>query len=480
MIKIKQVKLKNFRSYKDEVIVDFENLTAFVGKNDIGKSTILEALDIFFNNSKGVVKLDSSDINIEAKNNNNNEIVITVVFSNLLEKVVIDNSETTILKDEYLLNKDGYLEIIKKYPNAGKENVYLKAYHPKNEECGDLHQKTQKQLQTLVKRLKLEVEDERVNSSLRKSIWSYYKQELKLQEVEIEAKNIWGSLEKYLPIYHLFQADRKNTDGDSEVQDPMKFAVKEIINSENVQEKLNEIANIVKTELNKISNTTFDKLKTIDKKIANGLKSSIPETSSLKWQDVFKNVSVVDNDGVAINKKGSGVKRLVLQSFLMAKAESKNDNSKGVIHAIEEPETSQHQSNQEILINSLKELSKNGKNNQVIITTHSPLIVKKLNFENINIVINKDDIKQIKKSQMNELTYPSLNEINYLAFGYAEVEYHIELFNFIENREGRKGPLCKELEEFCKKEMGEQKGIREYKRKNKNDNESIYKSTYGS
>ena len=26
---------------------DFEDLTAFVGKNDIGKSTILEALDIF-------------------------------------------------------------------------------------------------------------------------------------------------------------------------------------------------------------------------------------------------------------------------------------------------------------------------------------------------------------------------------------------------------------------------------------------------
>ena len=46
-MKIKTVKIKNFRSYKDEVEIEFGNLTAFVGKNDIGKSTILEALEIF-------------------------------------------------------------------------------------------------------------------------------------------------------------------------------------------------------------------------------------------------------------------------------------------------------------------------------------------------------------------------------------------------------------------------------------------------
>ena len=41
------MKIKNFRSYKDEITISFEDLTAFVGKNDIGKSSILEALDIF-------------------------------------------------------------------------------------------------------------------------------------------------------------------------------------------------------------------------------------------------------------------------------------------------------------------------------------------------------------------------------------------------------------------------------------------------
>ena len=46
-MKIKQLKISNFRSYKEEVIINFNDLNVFVGKNDIGKATILEALDIF-------------------------------------------------------------------------------------------------------------------------------------------------------------------------------------------------------------------------------------------------------------------------------------------------------------------------------------------------------------------------------------------------------------------------------------------------
>lgn len=35
----KKLKMKNFRGYKEEVAIDFDDFTAFVGKNDIGKSS---------------------------------------------------------------------------------------------------------------------------------------------------------------------------------------------------------------------------------------------------------------------------------------------------------------------------------------------------------------------------------------------------------------------------------------------------------
>ena len=68
-MKIKSMKVKNFRGYSDETIVNFDDLTVIVGKNDVGKSTILEALDIFFNDGKGVVKIDKTDVNIDDDNN---------------------------------------------------------------------------------------------------------------------------------------------------------------------------------------------------------------------------------------------------------------------------------------------------------------------------------------------------------------------------------------------------------------------------
>ncbi|WP_275532772.1 AAA family ATPase [Lachnoclostridium sp. An131] len=35
--------VKNFRSYKEETVIYFDALTVLVGRNDMGKSTILEA-----------------------------------------------------------------------------------------------------------------------------------------------------------------------------------------------------------------------------------------------------------------------------------------------------------------------------------------------------------------------------------------------------------------------------------------------------
>ena len=58
-MRLKTLKLKNFRSYRDEVNIPIDRFTAVVGKNDIGKSTILEAMEVFFNSQ--VVKIDPSD-----------------------------------------------------------------------------------------------------------------------------------------------------------------------------------------------------------------------------------------------------------------------------------------------------------------------------------------------------------------------------------------------------------------------------------
>lgn len=167
--------------------------------------------------------------------------------------------------------------------------------------------------------------------------------------------------------------------------------------------------------------------------IADSLNPNIPETSSLKWVDVFKNVSITGDEDIPINKRGSGVKRLILLNFFRAEAERKRNIAKApnIIYAIEEPETSQHFNYQYMLINALLELSKTDKT-QVILTTHSPSIVKMLDFDNIRLLKNNGNSKEVVKIEKQSMPIPSLYEIIFLAFGEAYEEYHNELYGYIQ------------------------------------------------
>lgn len=442
-MQIKTVKLKNFRGYKNETTINFENLTVLVGKNDSGKSTVLEALDIFFNDGKNIIKIDKNDVNVKSREDGDLETVISVVFTDLPKEIEIDSSFKTSLRREYLLNNDDCLEIIKKYHDGGSPKVYIKAKHPTNENCSELLLKKNTSLKSIIKENNIECSNMTVNSIMRTAIWNYYekhdKDGLKLREVEIDAskedaKQIWYKLSIEMPVYSLFQADRSNTDSDSEVQDPLKEAVKRILSDPEIKAILERVSKKVLENLREVSNRTLEKLKDLNLEVATSLSPVIPTADKLKWFDVFKSVSISGDDNIPINKRGSGVKRLILISFFTSEAErlakeSKTSQAKnGIIYAIEEPETSQHTNNQKTLIESFIKIAKEP-GAQVILTTHSAYIVKKLDYANLRIISdNENNEKEILPVKKSCLKYPSLNEVNYLAFNEISVEYHDELY----------------------------------------------------
>lgn len=440
-MKLVKFKIKNFRGYQNETIIDFEDLTTFVGKNDVGKSTVLEAMDIFFNSGSGVVKLEKEDINKTCFANGDNEIVFSACFSELPNELTIDSTHSTSLSEEYLLNADDQLEIVKRYKDAGKEKVFIKANHPSNINCSELLTKKNSELKKIIEQNSIVCENKAVNSIMRKAIWFHFESDLQLSEKEIETtskgdddsiKSIWEKLQNYIPIYSLFQSDRKNSDADNEVQDPLQTAVKQILSSQSVQAKLKEVSDEVLNELQKVATSTLNKLNELNSTLSGTLSPKIPDAGGLKWNDVFKKVSISSNDDIPINKRGSGVKRLILLSFFQAEADKRKvkNNNRGIIYAIEEPETSQHFEHQRILIEALKRLSEQD-NTQVLLTTHSSLIVKNLDFNNIRLIQDNSSIKEVCKIQKRYLPSPSLNEVNYLAFGEITEEYHQELYGYL-------------------------------------------------
>lgn len=433
---IKKIFLKNFRGYQKEIIIPFNKLTVLIGRNDIGKSTIMEALDIFFNDGKGVVAMDKSDVNVFARNEGDTDVVIAVKFNNLPDKIIIDSTNETTLSDEYLLDKDGDFTLVKHYPNgSSKSKVYVRANHPSNPKCQDLLSLKQNKLKEKVDELGLDCDKTR-NAEMRKAIWTYYSEALDLQEQEIETtkdgmKDIYEQIRRFLPQYSLFQADRNNSDKDKEAQDPLKEAVKIIMSNSIIEQKCNEIALAVSEELQNVANATLTKLREMNPELADSLHARIPTSAELKWSDVFKSVSIDSENGIPLNKRGSGVKRLVLLNFFRAEADKhfREEGNTSIIYAIEEPETSQHIHHQKILIDSLKKLSEK-ENVQILLTTHSSFIVKQLDFSVLRLIKEDRNVSTVEKSLF---PYPSLNEINCKMFGDYSVEFHNELYGFLQS-----------------------------------------------
>lgn len=385
-MKLESVKLKNFRGYGQETIIPLSDLTAFIGRNDAGKSTVLEALEIFFNNS--LVKCEKEDLNVNAEDN---KIEITCVFIELPDELILDAAHPTTLAEENLLNEDGKLEIKKVFPATAanpKEKIYIVCNHPTVRGAKDLLMLKRAELRARAENLGVKASDynANVNASLRAAIREHI-DDLSLSTIDLlvdkeDTKKVYEAIKDYLPLYALFQSDRPSKDDDKEVTDPMKIAVQQALSE--LSDELEHIKNEVRTKAIETANRTLSKLHEMSPELASEL---IPDfKTEPKFDSQFKLTIKSDND-ISVNKRGSGVRRLILLNFFRAEAERRRVDNAGsqIIFAFEEPETSQHPDHQIMLIDAFQELS-NTPNSQVILTTHTPSLAGLLALDSLRFI----------------------------------------------------------------------------------------------
>ncbi|GLO55269.1 hypothetical protein PPUJ20066_13050 [Pseudomonas putida] len=111
---LKSVKLTHFRGYRTSTVIPIDEvMTCIVGRNDYGKLTILEAQGILF--GSGDVKADKSDMNCLSLAEGAEQFELACEFDDLPEALVLDENAETSLAQEYLLNPEGALEIVKTF-----------------------------------------------------------------------------------------------------------------------------------------------------------------------------------------------------------------------------------------------------------------------------------------------------------------------------------------------------------------------------
>lgn len=142
----------------------------------------------------------------------------------------------------------------------------------------------------------------------------------------------------------------------------------------------------------------------------------------LPFSNASFTISQDNNMQIGLSDLGSGYEMMfsLIYSYYLSK-----QNGKSLIILIDEPELHLHPMLQEKFVNFLLEISKNS---QIIITTHSPLLIKQFSYnEKVkNIILYKD--RTVKNFAERKLTYISCNETNYLAFNLPTEEYHNELY----------------------------------------------------
>ena len=297
-MKLTSVTLKNFRCFREETTVTFDDLTTIIGGNDVGKSSVLEALDIFFN--RDGIKIEPADISVSAEDRN---VEITCEFDDLPTALVLDAQAETSLASEFLLAANGNLRIRKTYNfNAAraKEDVCVLAEHPTTDKYDDLLQLTNAALKRRFNDLNLEEDTAQLsnNPSMRHAIWQSC-DDLNLVDVAVpvakeDGKQIWERLSEKLPMFALFQSDRPSRDSDSEVQDPMKLAIVTALSDSRIVDKLSEVVDAVRSEAVQLAERTHQMLTRIDPGLAQEL---TPEfKADPKWSGLFS-LSLLSDQG---------------------------------------------------------------------------------------------------------------------------------------------------------------------------------------
>jgi predicted ATP-dependent endonuclease of OLD family len=406
---IKQLQIKNFKCFGDDNnplnfnIPDGDNLGSglniFVGDNNSGKSTIFEGINFLRDNTSK----DLKDIR-NKRATSDDEVFVEVIFTGKITDVIDNFSQQN--------KKDVFKKYIYKNEDEGKE--YFKI------------SRSSKNIKAI-------------------QLWNDEESKFK-NESGIDA-----------PLKKLFETNFVWSDTNPNAQ--ASFGSTTICGNllKEIAKKFQETDDY--TEFSKQFHKTFNnnesglkkELKTIEEKTQAIFSEQFSNATisfhfdELKIDSFFKNTKVEIDDGIPtyMEEKGSGMQRSVALALLQVYAEElikhpeNNSIQKPFFLFIDEPEICLHPKAQDKLLKAILELSKT---KQIFIATHSPYFFKDPDIKNSGLFIfKKENDHQIKILNEKKDDWgifgrfsPTWGEINWHAYDLPTVEFHNELYGYLE------------------------------------------------
>jgi len=404
-MRIKSVRIQNFRSFEDEIIF-LDNYNCFVGANGSGKSTVLSALNIFFRDTSHSAHeytvLTKEDFHCK---NTNNPIEITVTFDHLSDEAKEDLShyvrqdELTVTAKAIYSAETQQAEVIQYGKRKGMVEFIPFFQAVKNGAKKDGLKTIYENIQTQGVSLPAPGTIQQMKDAL--------------NGYEAEHPNDCGLIESPDQFYGFTQgsklapyvlwayvpAVKDASDEQVESRDTVlgKLLAFTVRSSIDFAEVLGSIKSQAQEQYRAMLVQHKQQLSSLSEKLMNRLQVwSHPNVRlNLDWKsDSDKALKVAEPliesilgegafDG-EVKRFGHGLQRSYILALLQELAELNTERSPTLILGCEEPELYQHPPQAQYLATVFRKLSEG--NSQILLSTHAPYFVSGKDFEDVYYV----------------------------------------------------------------------------------------------
>jgi len=420
-MKISNIEIRNYKSIKC-LNVHIDSLTAIVGKNNFGKSTILDAIQCFY----GEKAIDANDFHLGT----DEDIEIKITFDDIT--------------DSDIERCFGYKSMVAKANMKIKEREDDEQYAKKQLE--KLNNDRERKFQETIEKYNLNFP----NKCTITVTFSYSKKGKSTYKIVEDTTIAKSDLFKFLPPIKVISAIRTP---EKETTAGTKSNLKELISllqSENDSEDYIELPKIE-------GKLSYGEIKTLISKKEEEKCKYLSDDLTLNFQNAINNDSLsvkvkIDNNfkfdfkyktvledkdvpgkEVDILSCGTGLQSMMILSILQTYIKLKKDDD--FILLIEEPEVYLHPSLQRKMISTLLKISER---NQVILTTHSPIIVSKIDKDNIHCVTKEKGVTSLVEATVEnivqELGIQVSDILNKQAVIFVEGKDDARLFSLLINK----------------------------------------------
>ncbi|MES9811343.1 MAG: AAA family ATPase [Candidatus Thiodiazotropha sp.] len=431
-MKLTEIRIKNFRSFEDETIY-FDEYTCLVGPNGSRKSTVLQALNVFFRNTAGSsVNLHMfSDEDFHHKNTEE-PIEITLTFEELSAdaqddfKAYYRNGKLVV---SAIAEWDGEKAEVKQYGSRLVMTEFAPFFSGLQ---GNASAKDLKEIYAGLRRKYDDLPSVSTKGDMENALRDYEERHEDLCELNRDENQFYGwskgdnRLRKYLQwVYVPAVKDAATEQEEGKTTALGQLLQRTIRTKVDFQEPINKL----RQDLAEQYEAIIQKEQGVLDGLSRSLTGRIQEWThtgtkiELNWHyNPDKSINI--NEPLArlaagedeflgeIARLGHGLQRTVFVSLLQELADDGGENVPSLLLGFEEPELYQHPPQARHMASLLEELS--SKNSQILLSTHSPYFVSGKGYENVRMIRKSSDDK---KSVVSSVTHEEISKSLAAALG---------------------------------------------------------------